>query len=496
MLPPRLPPDPGRAGAGVRGPRGNMTTSTERTALRLRDNGQAAVEQRRFILPLGPSLERRRLQMYLTFMLGDAIAIVLAFAAVAVALAHSMFKGVPADAAVLAVPIYWTIALYMRVYTVKALITPRFAQLRAAYALFCTAATMALLAYLTHTPFTFGRAGLGFCMIAASVLLVALRSAMQPLVLSRCGPTAENVLIINDGGAPVRVPRAWIVDARAHNLRPDACDPHMLDRLGLFMTNMDRVLVTCPPERRAAWAMIFKGSNICGEIVDPDVQALGAVGARRSHGFGTLVVSIGPLSKQARAIKRAMDIAIALLALLFLLPLFVTVGALIRLEDGGPVFFRQQRQGRNNRLFWIYKFRSMRVLQADQAGTRSASRDDDRITRIGRLIRRTSIDELPQLINVLRGDMSVVGPRPHAIGSMAGNKRFWEVDPRYLLRHSLKPGLTGLAQVRGLRGATDTESDLTHRLQADLEYLDGWTVLRDLKIILSTIRVLVHHRAF
>ena len=191
-----------------------------------------------------------------------------------------------------------------------------------------------------------------------------------------------------------------------------------------------------------------------------------------------------------------MDVLTAGCALLFLLPLLLTVALLIRIEDGGPVFFRQQRQGRNNRLFWIYKFRSMSALKLDQAGTRSASRDDDRITRIGRIIRRTSIDELPQLINVLRGDMSVVGPRPHAIGSLAGNKRFWEVDPRYLLRHSLKPGLTGLAQVRGLRGATDTETDLTHRLQADLEYLDGWTVLRDLKIILGTIRVLVHDKAF
>lgn len=474
-----------------------MTTSTDRTALWLREDGLASVaDQRRFILPLGPSLERRRPQMYLMFMVGDAVGIALAFVAVAIALAHSMFREVPSDAMVLFVPIYWTLALYMRVYSVKALIEPRFAQLRVVYALCGTVVALTLLAYLARTPLTYGRAGLGFCVLAAMLVLVALRSVMRPLVLRRCGPTAENVLIINDGGAPVRVPRAWIVDARAHNLRPDACDPHMLDRLGLFMTNMDRVLVTCPPERRAAWAMIFKGSNICGEIVDPDVQALGAVGARRSHGFGTLVVSIGPLSKQARGVKRAMDIVIAGSAILFLLPLLVLIGTLIRLEDGGPVFFRQQRQGRNNRLFWIYKFRSMRVLQADQAGTRSASRDDDRITRIGRFIRRTSIDELPQLINVLRGDMSVVGPRPHAIGSLAGNKRFWEVDPRYLLRHSLKPGLTGLAQVRGLRGATDSESDLTYRLQADLEYLDGWTVLRDIKIILSTIRVLVHHRAF
>ncbi|MCH7629500.1 MAG: sugar transferase [Proteobacteria bacterium] len=191
-----------------------------------------------------------------------------------------------------------------------------------------------------------------------------------------------------------------------------------------------------------------------------------------------------------------MDLAVAGGALLFLAPLLALVALLIKLEDAGPVFFLQQRQGRNNRLFWIYKFRSMRVEQLDAAGVRSASKDDDRITRIGRFIRRTSIDELPQLLNVLKGDMSIVGPRPHAIGSLAGSKRFWDVDPRYLLRHSLKPGLTGLAQIRGLRGATDSEQDLSDRLQADLEYLDGWTVWRDLRIIAATITVLVHDRAF
>ena len=126
----------------------------------------------------------------------------------------------------------------------------------------------------------------------------------------------------------------------------------------------------------------------------------------------------------------------------------------------------------------------------------STSRDDDRVTRVGRLIRRTSIDELPQLINVLKGEMAIVGPRPHALGSQAGDKLFWEVDGRYWERHALKPGLTGLAQVRGLRGATDREEDLSARLEADLEYLDGWSLWRDLRIVFSTIRVLSHDRAF
>jgi lipopolysaccharide/colanic/teichoic acid biosynthesis glycosyltransferase len=181
---------------------------------------------------------------------------------------------------------------------------------------------------------------------------------------------------------------------------------------------------------------------------------------------------------------------------LLLSPLLIAVAVAVKLQDRGPVFFVQRRMGRGNRFFNMYKFRSMTQALGDATGSVSASKDDKRITPVGRFIRKTSIDELPQLFNVLLGDMSLVGPRPHATGSLAGDKLFWEVDLRYWQRHSLKPGLSGLAQVRGFRGATDHESDLVNRLQADLEYLEGWTIMRDIQIILLTMRVLVHDRAF
>jgi lipopolysaccharide/colanic/teichoic acid biosynthesis glycosyltransferase len=473
-----------------------MTAQTDPVATVVSERASAASAMQHFVLPLAPSLERRRLETYLVLLTCDTLGIAMAFVAVGLALTRHYAMVTMGDILALFIPLYWTFAFNMRVYSVKSLISTRHAQLRVTYALIATVTALIFMFYLAHSAVQIGRLALDLDVLASIVVLATIRSVLRPYVLSRCGATAQNVLIIDDGGGTVQIPGAWTVRAREHTLKPDYSDPHMLDRLGLFMTNMDRVLVTCPPERRRAWAMVFKGSNICGEIVDPDVLTLGVVGARRAPGFGTLVVSVGPLSLQARAVKRAMDLVLASLALVFLSPLLVTIAVLIRAEDGGPVFFRQQRQGRNNRLFWIFKFRSMRVVQHDPAGTRSASRDDDRITTIGRFIRRTSIDELPQLLNVLRGDMSIVGPRPHAIGSLAGTKRFWEVDPRYLLRHSLKPGLTGLAQMRGLRGATDTEADLRQRLQADLEYLDGWTILRDARIILGTIRVVVHHRAY
>jgi lipopolysaccharide/colanic/teichoic acid biosynthesis glycosyltransferase len=168
----------------------------------------------------------------------------------------------------------------------------------------------------------------------------------------------------------------------------------------------------------------------------------------------------------------------------------------IRLQDGGPVFFRQTRVGQSNRQFQIFKFRSMHVAGSDEQGKRSASRGDDRITPFGRFIRANSVDELPQLLNVLKGDMSIVGPRPHALGSTAENFLFWDIDDRYWHRHALRPGLTGLAQVRGYRGSTLSKEDLLNRLQSDLEYMRSWSVWMDFAIMMRTFRVLTHKNAF
>lgn len=209
-----------------------------------------------------------------------------------------------------------------------------------------------------------------------------------------------------------------------------------------------------------------------------------------------MVVAEGPLGKFESALKRAFDLMVSIGAITLLAPVMIPVALAIKLTSPGPVLFIQTRIGQGNRLFKMYKFRSMRLDQTDQGGNRSASRDDDRITPIGRVIRMTSIDELPQLLNVLKGEMSIVGPRPHALGSRAEDKLFWEVDGRYWHRHAAKPGLTGLAQIRGFRGATERTSDLTNRLQADLEYLHNWSIWRDLYIILQTVRVLVHRNAY
>jgi lipopolysaccharide/colanic/teichoic acid biosynthesis glycosyltransferase len=272
----------------------------------------------------------------------------------------------------------------------------------------------------------------------------------------------------------------------------------MLDRLGKLIRNQDQVVVSCPGERRESWAFLLKSSGVRGEIVSKPAHDLGAVGVQHyeQQDRTTLIVSTGPLGLRGRILKRAFDLVAASAALVIVLPLLLVIALLIKLEDGGPVLFVQRRLGRGNQFFNMLKFRSMREEKLDSDGAQSTLRDDDRITRIGRFIRRTSIDELPQLINVLRGEMAIVGPRPHALGSRANSKLFWEVDARYWKRHSLKPGLTGLAQVRGHRGATEEEKDLTDRLHSDLEYISSWTIRSDIRILFKTLRVLRHDNAY
>ncbi len=209
-------------------------------------------------------------------------------------------------------------------------------------------------------------------------------------------------------------------------------------------------------------------------------------------GFGTVPISYSeaarwPISGWPAVAKRLMDIVIALSGLFVLgIPMLLAAIA-IHLEDRGPILFRQRRTGFANVGFEIWKFRTMRHHGADMGRLRQATRDDPRVTRIGAWLRRSSIDELPQLFNVLRGEMSVVGPRPHAPGTCAGGKPFEMITPHYPARHRVRPGLTGLAQVRGWRGETETEEKLLHRVEADLEYIQNWSLALDLAIIARTI---------
>lgn len=194
------------------------------------------------------------------------------------------------------------------------------------------------------------------------------------------------------------------------------------------------------------------------------------------------------LDAKARLVKRLVDLALALPALIVLaLPALVLM-LVIRLDSPGPALYQQRRIGRLGRVFTTLKFRSMQHDPNARATIDQATIHDPRVTRIGRWMRRYSIDELPQLINVLRNEMSIVGPRPHAPGTRVAGQLFEDVTRCYSTRHFVKPGLTGLAQVRGWRGETDTQEKLLHRIDCDFEYIAHWSVGLDLAIIWRTAR--------
>jgi len=188
------------------------------------------------------------------------------------------------------------------------------------------------------------------------------------------------------------------------------------------------------------------------------------------------------------AVKRLIDIMVSGTALLMLLPLFLVVAIAIRLESKGPVFFRQVRWGKGCKRINIYKFRSMRADLGDATGVQQTVKNDPRVTRLGAFLRSSNLDELPQLINVLKGDMSLVGPRCHAIGMKAAGVQYEELVPNYHERHQMRPGITGLAQMRGLRGPTDTPAKSRARIACDLYYIEHYSVLLDFKIAYGTVR--------
>ncbi len=184
--------------------------------------------------------------------------------------------------------------------------------------------------------------------------------------------------------------------------------------------------------------------------------------------------------------KRSLDVLVSFVSLAFFAPIFLVICMIICVESKGSPIFSQIRWGMNGRKIRVYKFRSMRAELGDRAGLVQTVKNDPRVTRTGAFLRRTNIDELPQLLNVLKGDMSLVGPRCHAIGMMGGGVPYEELVPNYHLRHLMRPGITGLAQMRGLRGPTVRPSKARARVACDLLYVTNFTFMMDLKIILGT----------
>ena len=256
--------------------------------------------------------------------------------------------------------------------------------------------------------------------------------------------------------------------------------------------DIDVVFIVLPDDggRRALNLLDELGDTTVSVYFVPDFLIINLFEAqvREVEGITVLEVAETPFYGADGVLKQLFDIVFSSLVILCLSPLLLFVAILIKLTSPGPVIFKQKRYGLNGQRFWVYKFRSMYTGNINpNSDTQQASRDDPRVTPIGRFIRRTSIDELPQFFNVLKGEMSVVGPRPHTV---AHNEYYRKAVKRYMVRHKVKPGLTGWAQVHGLRGETAQLERMEERIRYDLEYIKNWSPMMDIRIVFMTVAMI------
>lgn len=446
------------------------------------------------------SKEMVRLRLYALSLAGDMAGLVCAFLAANWFVLGALWgePGKPHGLVMFAMiaPLYALLGVQGGGYGIHSLKNVRRGISRALLALAQAALLMLLIVYLGKIAEQLSRltfiVGLGLGAIA----VVLVRLLVVRLAKRLLGEVPHLTAVIMDGVAVETGPHMLIIEAAAADLRPERHDADMAARLAQAVGMAERVIVACPLDRMDGWSAALKSLSARGEIIVPELLRFAPARVDEFDGQPTIIVAGGPLQFRDRLIKRLFDLIVAGAAAIILSPILIVAALAVKLTSPGPVIFRQPRIGKDGRSFQIYKFRSMRAEASDSRAETLTARDDNRVTRVGAFLRKSSIDELPQLFNVLNGDMSIVGPRPHAAAAKAGDTLYWEVDARYWARHCIKPGMTGLAQVRGHRGSTDHHQDLIDRLQSDLEYVTAWSVWRDLRIIVATLGVLFHHKAY
>ncbi len=326
----------------------------------------------------------------------------------------------------------------------------------------------------------------------------------ESIAIVGAGKLADRLAVFLQASDDVTVEVIGVFDDRLTRLDPGATMPMgtIADLVELGKTRrIDRVIVTLPWSAERRLIEVFRvlkalavDITLCPDLIGFHLlrRPLGYIGA-----LPLMRVADRPLGQWRRVIKTVEDKVIGSILLLALLPVMAAVAAAVALDSPGPVLFRQKRLGFNNTEIDVFKFRTMRFEAGDAGGAVQTRRGDSRITRIGGILRKTSLDELPQLFNVVRGDMSLVGPRPHPVSMRTGNLLGHEIVEDYAHRHRVKPGITGWAQVNGYRGATDTRDKLAKRVEFDLYYIDNWSVLFDMRILLMTVaQVLTMKNAF
>lgn len=371
-----------------------------------------------------------------------------------------------------------------------------------------TGALLAILTfgYLTGTLVNYSRLWLVGTAVIGSTLLLANRVVLTLFIRRsiRCGQLAERIVLVGANDVAdktiasiLATPRSGIeilgmFEDRVNRPLPALSGVPVIggtdDLLTYVRTNrVDRIVVTLPwinSERINELLKKLRTVPVRVDLVPHDVVwQFPAIDMERLAGVPVLTIANAKVDEQIGVIKRLEDIVISSLLILIASPILALVAIAIRLDSKGPVIFRQKRHGFNNEIFEVYKFRSMRQADSMSANVVQATKGDPRVTRVGRFLRKSSLDELPQLFNVLLGTMSIVGPRPHAVQH---NHQYAEIITEYFARHNVKPGITGWAQVNGLRGETDTDDKMRRRVEYDLHYIEHWSLLLDLKIILMT----------
>ncbi len=255
-------------------------------------------------------------------------------------------------------------------------------------------------------------------------------------------------------------------------------------------TRLDIVIVALPLAAEDRLTTVVRRLSVLPADIKMPAKATALRFSPRTYSHVGSVAMIDlydkPIADWGTISKWLFDKIVGTLALILLAPVMALVAVAVKLDSKGPALFRQKRYGFNNELIEVYKFRSMYTDRCDAGASKLVTKDDPRVTRVGRIIRKTSLDELPQLFNVIRGDLSLVGPRPHALQAKAGSQLYDEVVDGYFARHKVKPGITGWAQINGWRGETDTQEKILRRVEHDLYYIENWSVFFDLYILLKT----------
>lgn len=278
---------------------------------------------------------------------------------------------------------------------------------------------------------------------------------------------------------------------------PIASDDRSIDQIERTVRSgaIDRVVIAgfevAGAEAGRLLARLARSAVDVTVIPDIEISRGRVLNVDRIGTLTTIDFSLRPLTIFQLALKRAEDLILASLILLMTAPVFLLVGIAIKLDSPGPILFRQLREGFHDHVFPAWKFRTMFHNATDHGAVRQTSRGDDRVTRVGRVLRRFSIDELPQVLNVLLGDMSIVGPRPHPLCMTTEGLSMREAHGDYAARQRLKPGITGLAQVSGCRGAVDLPEKLRRRVALDCQYIDNWSLSLDLWIVFRTVALVL-----